>query len=72
MNKLHPTAGLAQVAAATLALLPAMCRTSFRGGCFVGKIDGPIWLAPQEDVVFFCSPGGDPSGGSRRLMMVAF
>lgn len=38
----------------------------------VGKIDGPIWLAPQEDIVFYCSPGDDPSGGTRHLMMVAF
>jgi hypothetical protein len=39
----------------------------------VGKIDGPIWLAPQEDVVFYCSPGeqGRPDAG-RHLMMVAF
>lgn len=38
----------------------------------VGKIDGPIWLAPQEDIVCYCSPGDDPSGGSRHLMMAAF
>jgi hypothetical protein len=38
----------------------------------IGKTDGPIWLAPQEDVVFYCSPGDDPSGGSRHLMMVVF
>lgn len=38
----------------------------------VGKTDGPVWLPPQEDVVFYCSPGDDPSGGSRHLMMVAF
>jgi len=39
----------------------------------VGKIDGPVWLAPQEDVVFYCSPGdqGRPDAG-RHLMMVAF
>jgi hypothetical protein len=23
----------------------------------VGPIDGPIWVAPQEDMVFHCSPG---------------
>lgn len=38
----------------------------------VGKTDGSIWLSTQEDVVFYCSPGDDPSGGSRHLMMVAF
>lgn len=39
----------------------------------VGKIDGPIWLAPQEDVAFYCSPGiqGRPDAG-RHLMMIAF
>ncbi|HUY87212.1 MAG TPA: hypothetical protein VMV10_00605 [Pirellulales bacterium] len=39
----------------------------------VGKIDGPIWLAPQEDVAFYCSPGeqGSPDAG-RHLMMVGF
>jgi hypothetical protein len=39
----------------------------------VGTIDGPIWLAAQEDVVFYCSLGkpGQPDAG-RHLMMVAF
>ncbi len=39
----------------------------------IGKIDGPIWLAPQEDVIFYCAPGeqGRPDGG-RHLMMIAF
>lgn len=39
----------------------------------IGKIDGPIWLAPQEDVIFYCAPGdeGRPDAG-RHLMMIAF
>ena len=39
----------------------------------IGKIDGPIWLAPQEDAIFYCAPGeqGRPDAG-RHLMMIAF
>lgn len=39
----------------------------------IGKIDGPIWLSPQEDVIFYCAPGekGRPDGG-RHLMVMAF
>ncbi len=35
-------------------------------------IEGPIWLSPNEDVVFYCSPGrGQPVGESnRRLWMM--
>lgn len=33
----------------------------------IGKVDGPIWVAPQEDVLFYCSPTE-----GRHLMMVAF
>lgn len=38
-----------------------------------GMVDGPIWLPPQEDVVFYCSAGADPKPGDwRNLWMVAF
>ncbi len=38
-----------------------------------GPIDGPIWVAPQEDVIVYCSPGpGQKPGSARRLWMVAF
>lgn len=39
----------------------------------IGKTDGPIWLAPQEDAIFYCAPGeqGRPDAG-RHLMMIAF
>lgn len=35
-------------------------------------IDGPIWLSPKEDVLFFCSPGrGKPiSDANRKLWML--
>jgi len=36
-----------------------------------GPIEGPIWMAPQEDVVFYVSPGpGKAAGTSRRLWMM--
>ncbi len=38
----------------------------------VGTIDGPIWLAPQEDVLFYCSAGPDAKRGGRYLWMIAF
>ena len=38
-----------------------------------GPIRGPIWVAPQEDVIFYCSPGpGDPTGSARRLWLIRF
>ena len=38
-----------------------------------GPIDGPFWVAPQEDVVFYCSPGpGEKLGSSRKLWMIRF
>lgn len=38
-----------------------------------GPIDGPIWVAPQEDVIVYCSPGpGKAVGDGRRLWMVSF
>jgi hypothetical protein len=38
-----------------------------------GPIDGPIWVAPQEDVIFYCSPGpGEEAGSARRLWMIRF
>jgi hypothetical protein len=35
-------------------------------------IDGPVWLSPQEDILFYCSPGrGKPvSDSARKLWMV--
>lgn len=38
-----------------------------------GPIDGPIWVAPQEDVIFYCSAGpGKPMGSRRKLWLIAF
>lgn len=38
-----------------------------------GPIDGTIWVAPQEDVIFYCSPGpGQEPGSARRLWMIRF
>ena len=33
-----------------------------------GPIDGPLWVAPQEDVIFYCStgPGQSPKLGDRN------
>lgn len=37
----------------------------------VGKFDSPIWIAPQEDVLVFCSPGADsPDSPNHRLWMI--
>ncbi|MGO8753242.1 MAG: hypothetical protein ACLQNE_45475 [Thermoguttaceae bacterium] len=36
-----------------------------------GAIEGPIWVAPKEDVMFYCSPGpGREPGAGRMLWMV--
>ena len=38
-----------------------------------GPIEGTIWVAPQEDVIFYCSPGpGEKPGSARRLWMIRF
>ncbi len=38
-----------------------------------GPIDGPIWVAPREDMIFYCSAGpGNPMGSARKLWMIAF
>ena len=43
-----------------------------------GPIDGPIWVAPQEDVVFYCSggPAKSPKPGdkdkARKLWMIRY
>jgi hypothetical protein len=38
-----------------------------------GPVDGPIWVSPQKDVIFYCSPGLEGKVGSvRRLWMVRF
>lgn len=38
-----------------------------------GPVDGPVWVAPKEDLILFCSPGvGQPPLSSRRLWMVQF
>lgn len=35
--------------------------------------DGPVWVTPKEDIIFFCSPGrGKRVGASRRLWMLRF
>ena len=38
-----------------------------------GPIDVPVWVTPQEDVIFYCSPGpGEELGSARKLWMVRF
>jgi hypothetical protein len=38
-----------------------------------GEVDGPVWVAPQEDVIFFCSPGiGARRGSAQRLWMIRY
>ena len=38
-----------------------------------GPTDVPLWVAPQEDVIFYCSPGpGEELGSTRRLWMIRF
>ena len=38
-----------------------------------GPIEGPVWLTPAEDVVFYCSPGpGQAPGSARRMWMMQF
>jgi len=43
-----------------------------------GPIDGPIWVAPNEDVIFYCSPGPGkkpglgPGDKGRKLWMIRF
>jgi hypothetical protein len=39
----------------------------------IGKVDGPIWVTPQEDAIFYCAPGekGRPDAG-RHLMVIVF
>ena len=42
-------------------------------GTSMGVIDGTIWVAPKEDVMFYCSPGpGIKAGSPRKLWMSAF
>ena len=39
----------------------------------IGPLDGPVWVAPNEDVLFYCSPGvGKELGQGRFLWMVRF
>jgi hypothetical protein len=38
-----------------------------------GPITGGVWVAPQEDVIFYVSPGpGEELGSARRLWMIRF
>jgi hypothetical protein len=41
-----------------------------------GLFDGPVWVAPQEDVVFYCSPGPGKKpaqrDSDRKLWMIRF
>jgi len=38
-----------------------------------GRVAGPIWVTPGEDVAFYCSPGpGDRLGGERYIWMIRF
>jgi hypothetical protein len=39
----------------------------------IGTVEGPFWIAPQEDVLFYCSSGvGKSPGSGRDLWMVRF
>jgi hypothetical protein len=39
----------------------------------LGPLDGPVWVTPNEDVLFYCSPGvGKKIGEGRFLWMVRF
>jgi hypothetical protein len=47
--------------------------TVLLGAKVTGPVDGPLWVAPQEDVIFYCSPGpGKELGSGRRLWMVRY
>ena len=37
-----------------------------------GTVDGPVWVPPKEDIVFFCSTGSDQLPGIRKLWMVRY
>jgi hypothetical protein len=38
-----------------------------------GSIEGPIWVCPKEDIIFYCSAGaGQTPGSSRRLWMLRY
>ncbi len=38
-----------------------------------GPIEGPIWVSPKEDIIFYCSAGvGQQPGSSRRLWMLRY
>lgn len=38
-----------------------------------GPVDGPMWVAPKEDVIFYCSAGpGEQPGSRRRLWMLRY
>jgi WD40 repeat protein len=38
-----------------------------------GPIDGTIWVAPQEDALFYCSPGpGQSPGSGRKFWVIGF
>ena len=39
----------------------------------LGPVDGPVWVSPNEDILFYCSPGvGKKIGEGRFLWMVRF
>jgi len=38
-----------------------------------GTVTSPVWVTPQEDVIFYCSPGpGKKPGSGRKLWMIRF
>jgi hypothetical protein len=38
-----------------------------------GPVEGPIWVCPKEDVIFYCSAGpGKELGSSRKLWMLRY
>jgi hypothetical protein len=42
-------------------------------GAATGPFDGTFWVAPQEDVLFYCSPGpGMPLGSGRKFWVIGF
>jgi len=62
----------------SLAIRPKQAQKFTDGALLVlasesGPIDGPVWIAPNQDVAFCCSPGiGKELGTGRRLWMIRF
>lgn len=58
---------------ATSAAFDPPCGDSLLTTEQLGPLDGPVWVSPTEDVLFYCSPGvGKELGHGRFLWMVRF